>query len=402
MNSENYRDVVQANIFDQQTFIKATFTGRQRIGDVQWIKVEIRPVSIKGDYRLQFVHYDTAQAITKNYTSEEAKQKLDEVIDDDFRNIYIQSQASSLQIQITKKGKALIRRHTNVEQQAPDLSHDREKARLVSSKSDDPYLKAIGIMNPNGAIKPDMQAKYRQVNEFLRIVETTGHFSQQPPESLEVIDCGAGNAYLTFGIYHYFGNILKIPTHVTGIDVDAGLVERNNQIAHELGWDNIKFEVSNIQSYSPPTNPDIVLALHACDTATDEALAQAIKWGAKWVFSVPCCHHDIQQQLMDAQVPYPFEETLQHGILRERLGDIITDTFRSSILKMMGYDVDVIQFVSSSHTAKNIMIRAVKGSDQADDSTVEQYAEQKRFWHVTPYLESLLQNELSDPFTSSK
>ena len=240
-----------------------------------------------------------------------------------------------------------------------------------------------------------MQAKYRQVNEFLRIVETTGNFSQAPVDHLNVIDCGAGNAYLTFGIYHYLCNILKIPTDVTGIDVDAGLVERNNQIAHELGWTNIKFEVSNIQSYSPSTPADIVLALHACDTATDEALAQAIKWNAKWVFSVPCCHHDIQRQLVAAQMPYPFEETLQHGILRERLGDIITDTFRSSILKLMGYDVDVIQFVSSSHTAKNIMIRAVKTSAQLSQSVIEQYTEQKRFWHLKPYLESLLQNELA-------
>ena len=154
MNSENFRDIVQTDIFNQQTFIKATFTGRQRIGNVNWIKVEIRPVSIKGEYRLQFVHYDQVQAITKNYTAEESRRKLDEVIDDDFRNIYIQSETNSVQIQITKKGKALIKRHAHAEHQQPDLSHDREKARLVSSKNDDTYLKAIGIMDPNGTIKP--------------------------------------------------------------------------------------------------------------------------------------------------------------------------------------------------------------------------------------------------------
>jgi Methyltransferase domain len=398
----DYKSILKQNISDKNNFLQATFTGHQKGELVPYIKAIVRPLVIKTEYHIQFEYYDANKAIHKNYKGDEAIEQIDEILKLAFRNIYIKTKQKGIQVQITKKGKALIREHQNLGEQEINLSHDRHKARLISADEHTDYLKAIGFMTQDGIMKASMQGKFRQVNEFLKNIEQTGEL-QNLTQPIQMVDCGCGNAYLTFSTYYYLNNILNLPTQLTGIDINAGLMEKHSSIGRDLGWEHINFEVSDIASFKPAISPQIVLALHACDTATDDAIAQAIKWQSHLIFSVPCCHQNLQKQFDRDSRPSLFEPVCEHGILKERLADLITDTFRALLLNIMGYKVSVIQFVSSEHTAKNVMIRAVKSMAIDDDrpeqlhqqnQAIDRYKNLKQFWQVEPYLEQLLSDEL--------
>ncbi|MEM7345559.1 MAG: methyltransferase, partial [Chloroflexota bacterium] len=193
----------------------------------------------------------------------------------------------------------------------------------------------------------------------------------------------------------YLNNMVRVPTHLVGVDVRADLLEKHQQRLRELDWVNMTFDPSPIIDFQPTLPPNIILALHACDTATDDALAQGLHWQSNYIFSVPCCHNHLQQQLREQPAPPPFQPVLRHAILRERLGDILTDTFRVAILRMMGYQTDIVEFVSTEHTAKNLMIRAVRSMKPGQPHFVQEYQALKAFWQVTPYLETRLK-EMGD------
>jgi hypothetical protein len=182
---------------------------------------------------------------------------------------------------------------------------------------------------------------------------------------------------------------------VTGIDVNSSLIEKRQAQSEALGWDGLQFRPSPIIDYVPQEPPDLVLALHACDTATDEALAQAVRWASRAICSVPCCHHHLQAQLALGEAPEVFQPVLRHGILKERLGDVLTDAFRAQILTALGYRAEVIQFVSAEHTAKNLMIRAVRADSSVGGGALQRLRALRTFWHVEPYLEQLLADELA-------
>ena len=212
---------------------------------------------------------------------------------------------------------------------------------------------------------------------------------------LHIVDCGCGNAYLSFAIYYYLNHMLHVPVQLVGIDVNRALIERRSKQVRNLGlgWRDLTFETARIGEYNPAQPPDIVLALHACDTATDEALAQAVKWQSKMILAVPCCHHHLQQQL--GRQPPLLRPVYRHGILKERLGDVLTDALRALLLQIVGYRAEVIQFISSEHTDKNLMIRAVRtGAPGA--SLVSEYKELTAFFEVRPFLQELLAQELAD------
>jgi SAM-dependent methyltransferase len=247
-------------------------------------------------------------------------------------------------------------------------------------------------MTQDGRIRAKMQDKFWQINHFLQLISQTADLDQLAGSPLQVVDCGCGSAYLTFATYHYLTTILKRPTRLTGIDVKKDLLDRRAKQAQSLGWSGLTFKASRIIDFEPPTPPDIVLALHACDTATDEALAQAIKWQSQLIFSVPCCHHHLQAQLSSVGQIADLSQKplLRHGILKERLGDILTDAFRALILRIMGYRTDVVEFISSEHTARNLMIRAVKSTRPGHSQFVREYEKMKECWGVKPYLETLI------------
>jgi SAM-dependent methyltransferase len=209
------------------------------------------------------------------------------------------------------------------------------------------------------------------------------------------VDCGCGNAYLTFALYHYLSHVLGRAVQFTGIDVRADLMEKQRERAAALGWAHLDFQTAPIADFAPAAPPDIVIALHACDTATDDALALGIHQGSQLICAVPCCHHHLQAQLSEHPAPAPFAPLARHGILSERLGDLLTDSFRALILRVMGYRTDVVEYVATEHTARNVMIRAVKAARPGEPEFVREYVEMKRFWGVTPYLETLLGEALT-------
>ena len=388
----NYIDNVRSRILARDTFIRAQFTGAQRGAELNWLKVVIRPVEIKGIVHLQFSFFDDKKDISKNYTFEEASARIDEVLALPFRNIFIENTTGSLQVNISKKGKALMNeRKAHALPVVVDMSHNREKNRLLSAENAKPFLEAVGILTKDGRIKADMQRKYTQINEFLRLLDETDSFKEFDGKPLHVVDFGCGNAYLTFAVYYYLHEILKLDAYVTGVDINADLIERHQEKASRLGWSQLAFKVGTIGDFVPESAPDVVVALHACDTATDDALAKGIRWESKLIVCAPCCQHDLQVQMAQAPTPTPLASVLSHGILFERMGDILTDTFRATLLRIMGYRTDVTQFVPIEHTAKNLMIRSVKVSPAGKNPRwVEEYKNLKNFWQVTPYLEKLL------------
>jgi SAM-dependent methyltransferase len=205
------------------------------------------------------------------------------------------------------------------------------------------------------------------------------------PTPIRLVDCGCGSADLTFAVYHYLNHVLRHPAQAVGVDVKADLIAKHNAISAELGWDDLRFEVSRIIDYVPGEPPDIVIALHACDTATDEALAQAVKWGARMIFSAPCCHHDLQVQISAQPMPPAFRPVLRHGILKERIGDVLTDALRAQILRIVGYRTDVVEFISPEHTDKNLMIRAVSSTGRGDvQMLIDEYRDLVDLWQVQP------------------
>ena len=382
---EDYVERVRERILAGESLVRAAFSGRQSGAALEWIKVVVRPVRIKGTLHWHVSYFDEQKDITKNYSAEDVAGKVDALLALPFKNIHVGTTIGSLEVRITKKGKALVRETPSAEPRASaDLCHDRDKKKVLSLSNSTPFLEAVGILTKTGKVKADRQGKFRQINEFLRLVEETGVFEEGSREPVHIVDCGCGNAYLTFAIYHYVSNILRRPAHVVGVDVKADLLERHRDKARALGWDRLTFEVGSIADFQLGVPPDAVLALHACDTATDDALARGIRWNSRLIMSAPCCQHELQKQLSHMPVPSPFRAVSRHGILDERLGDILTDTFRAAILRIMGYRTDVIQFVSTEHTAKNLMIRAVKTSEHASAHAVEEYLALKEYWHVTP------------------
>jgi SAM-dependent methyltransferase len=387
----DYKQFLRETLLANDDLVKATFSGQHRNEAAPWVKVVIRPVLVRGQRQNQFSYFDARKDISKNYRGEEYAQQLEQLLALEFKHVHVQTTQQMLDITLTAQGKVVL--HTapaGGATQKMQLTHDHQKHVLLSAEEAAPFLKAVGIMTADGRIKADMQSKFRQINEFLKRVAEVGALEKSAQRPLRVVDCGCGNAYLTFAFYYYLHHILHIPTELTGIDVNGELLARHAQKSADLDWSGLSFQATSIIDFHPTLPPEIVLALHACDTATDEALAQGIGWQSRLLICAPCCQHHLQAQLDRQPTPALWRPVERHNILKERMGDILTDAFRALILRIMGYQTDVVQFVSSEHTAKNLLIRAVKTTKAGDPAFVQEYKALKTFWQVTPYLEELL------------
>jgi len=388
---EDYRQLVKSRALDEDAFVQLTLKGKLS-DDLPWRMVVARPVLIKNRRHLQFSHFTAKQDITKNYLGADAEIHLDELLSLPFHSIQVRSTGEDLNVQITPKGKAIVQRNSPAEARQPQLAHDSTKDVPIPADKPDAFLQTIGIMSADGRVKASMQGKFAQINEFLKLLEHTGAVETFDHSPINILDCGCGSSYLTFGLYHYLNDLRGIPSALTGVDVNGSLIDKSNAHSQELGLNDACFYTSTIADFQPEAPPDIVVALHACDTATDDALALGIRHGAGLILSVPCCHHHLNRQL---QAVEPFKPVLRHGILKQRMADILTDTFRSLILRIMGYKTDVIEFISTEHTDRNLMIRAVRRTPPGDPEFVREYCDLKTFWGVTPYLETLLGAEFT-------
>ena len=369
--------------------VRVVLSGRRRNMQTPAERIDIRPVKIKEDIQIQVSHSDGRQMTTKNYRSSDFD--LLELLNSGYANVLLEKVDGSISLRITKKGEPLVHRAKGSFVQ--DLSHDRSKVRLLDPS--DSFLKEVGISDSSGAIKASKQDKYRQVEEFLRLLVPTlnsaieaGHIDKPNRDKpLTIVDLGCGHAYLTFAAHQYLW-AEGIPVKVVGIDVRTASRDRNNEIAKKLGiQESIEFRAEEI-SETTLHSADVAIALHACDTATDDAIAWAINCGAKLALIAPCCHHDIQAQMHEA--PEPWTMLTRNGIMKERLGDLITDALRMQILKLRGYRVEAIEFIGGEHTPRNLMIRAVKTGAVADPAEKARYQEMLALWKVKPALAPLI------------
>lgn len=369
-------------ISDQNNFVRAVLSGRRRNMQTEYERIDIRPVQLKDGLRLQLVMSEEKQDTTKNIGID--ADKILELLNSGYANVLVEFTTGSYSLRITKKGEALIHEAKGVFERS--VSHDRTKERLLDAS--DPFLIEVGISDHKGSIKPSMQDKYRQVEEFLRILEPA---LPEKKEKLSIVDLGCGHAYLTFATHQYLRKS-GINAQVIGIDVRENSRDRNNAIAKKLGiTDSIEFRAEEI-SETAIESADIAIALHACDTATDDAIAWGVQHGVQLLLIAPCCHHDLQVQIQD--IPEPWPMLTRHGIMRERLGDLLTDSFRTQILKLLGYRVDAIEFVGGEHTPRNLMIRATKTGAKPEPIDIARYKEMLAQWNVNPALAQRLAKEL--------
>lgn len=372
-------------IGETNSLVRAVLSGSRRNMIPPAVRVDIRPVVIKGQLMLQVSESDGRQTTAKNYEPRELK--VAELLASGFANILVEHVKGSISIRVTKKHGALIRREQKELEQ--NLTHDLAKKRLLDPG--DPFLREVGIADAEGRIKPTRQDKYRQVEEFLRLLTPTltksidaGHIHLPTDGSpLKIVDLGCGNAYLTFATHQYLRSI-DMPVQVVGIDIRPASLKRNSEIAERLGISStIEFHAEEI-SQNTVVGADVVIALHACDTATDDAIAWAVKNEAKLILVAPCCHHDLQSQLADS--PDPWQIVTKYGLLEERFADLLTDALRAHILKLVGYRSEVIEFIGGEHTPRNLMIRAVKTGAAPDPKDLERYEEMVKLWNVQPAL----------------
>jgi SAM-dependent methyltransferase len=390
---------VRAAVLDADQLVRALASGRRKgqpapvVEGREVRRVEVRVVDLKAGRHLQVTSYDDTQAHTTNHAiGEDAEAAVDALLAQPFANWHVDTAGETHQLRVTKKGVPML--HTSVRSEDLEVSreHDRAKDRLLAE--DDPVLVALGISDAQGRVKPTRQAKYRQVEEFLRLLDASLEAMAQgqvrtptADDPLRIVDLGCGNAYLTFAAHAFLSR--RLPVRMTGVDVKQQSADHNSQVAAGLGID-ADFVVGSIADARLDRAPDVVLALHACDTATDDALARALEWGASLVLAAPCCHHDIAAQLRTAQTPEPYAMLTRYGILRERFADTLTDALRASLLRREGYRVDVVEFVESAHTPRNTLLRAVRTGAAGDDAARE-YDALLAAWDVRPRLGQLLE-----------
>lgn len=388
-----------ALISDSQSLVRVVLSGRRRNMQTPCVRIDIRPVQIKDQIHLQVIENDGRQTTAKNFLPTEFDSLA--LLTAGYANILVEQVTGSLSIRISKKGEALVTRSKGTNERV--LTHNRNKNRLLSVN--DPFLVEVGISDAKGHIKPSKTDKYMQVEEFLRILAPTlknaieaGQIHKPTKENpLSITDLGCGHAYLTFGAHQYL-QTQGIPVSVVGIDIRAKSRDRNSAIAEKLGIEkSIEFRAQGIAE-TTSTKTDVAIALHACDTATDDAIAWAVQSDSKLLFIAPCCHHDLQSQL--SEIPEPWAMMTKYGLMKERMSDLLTDALRAQILRLLGYRVDVIEFIGGEHTPRNLMIRGVKTGAKPDAQDIARYKEMIEMWKVKPALAERLEKELVSSTTT--
>ncbi|MGW5362272.1 class I SAM-dependent methyltransferase [Actinopolymorpha pittospori] len=392
-------------VLDDERLVRAVAAGRRRGELPPWRRTELRYVDIKGGRHLQITTYDDRQAHVRNVPlGEPARQAVEETLLTAYGNWHVDTIAETIQLRVTKKGEAQVHRRDRDETgPAPDRDHDRGKHRVLDPA--EPFLAAVGISSREGVVKPTRRDKYRQVEEFVRLLGpaiddavAAGVLERPTPERpLRLVDLGCGNAYLTFAAYAFLSGVRGLPVTLTGVDVKEQARRRNTRLAEELRWsEHVTFTAADIAGAQIEAGADVVLALHACDTATDDALARGVGWRAPLILAAPCCHHDLHAQVRERGAPAPYSLLTRHGILRERLTDVLTDGARAAILRLVGYRVDVMEFVPSEHTPRNVLLRAVRTGAAPSEEVIADYRALMTAWGVTPALARLLEPDLAE------
>ena len=356
------------------------------------IKICARPVLKNKSLLFQIEEYTKTQVFHKNLTAGDAGSYLTGKLSSDtssqtaaFKNALVETKSFTANVLVSKKGTITIKKKMNASPKQPkiSLSHNRKKKYILEEGIPVPFLIDLGVMTQNGNIINAHYDKFRQINRFLEYIEDILP-SLPTGRELRILDFGCGKSYLTFAIYYYLKVLKGYPVRITGLDLKEDVIRHCNELAVKYGYDKLEFLCGDIAYYDGCSQVDMVVTLHACDTATDYALAKAVGWGAKVILSVPCCQHELNKQMKND----PLSPVLHYGILKERMAALITDGLRAQILEANGYRTQILEFIDMAHTPKNLLIRAVYNGHCADNKA--QINELLAAFDINPTLYRLL------------
>ena len=336
-----------------EKLVEGVISDKRNKAEVQ--KIKLRPVVIKNTFLIQVTEYIGKQVIHDNKTLEAIKEYIYVSLRDNFKQANIRTEEYTYNILISKKGQVTVKKKKEIEKKKPVLIHNRVKKYLLQEGKPVDFLVYLGVMNSEGFVVKSKYDKFRQINRFLEFVEDI--VDKLPKNKvINIIDFGCGKSYLTFAIYYYLKKEKNLDVNIVGLDLKSDVIKNCNQIATDLKYDGLEFLEGDIAQYKGKDDVDMVVTLHACDTATDYAIAKAIDWNAKVVLSVPCCQHELNNQIQNEVLSPIFK----YGILKEKMAALITDGIRAGVLEEHGYDTQILEFIDMEHTPKNLMIRAVK------------------------------------------
>lgn len=354
-------------------------------------KMKVRPVLKNESILYQVSAFERTKVFHHNYEQSELVEYLTVQMESHFKQLEIENQSIKVIVLISKKGKVTIKKK-NVEEKQIELSHNRTKKYILPEDVPVSFLVDLGIQTEEGKIVRSKYDKFKQINRYLEFVEDILPALEKREGEIRIIDFGCGKSYLTFALYYFLRIMKGMNVRIIGLDLKEDVIQTCNQLRDKYAYEFLKFLKGDIAAYKGSEKVDMVVTLHACDTATDYAIYQAIKWDAKVIFSVPCCQHELNNQIQNKQL----EPILKYGLLKERIAALITDGLRSNILEKYGYDTQILEFIQMEHTPKNILIRAVKRANgeickKNDDSA--NLDELLEFLHAAPTLTKLLENE---------
>ncbi|WP_430884702.1 class I SAM-dependent methyltransferase [Fusibacter sp. JL216-2] len=379
---ENIKELID-EIFQKESLIFAAISNIQKGVEKTFKKIDIKPVLIKGERLNQVTYHYDNKVLHENLTNDESAEKLKELMVTYFRQAMLYTIDSDYQVLISKKGKVKILRKQPT-RNSVDLSHNRKKAYLLEEGIPHDFLVKLGVMNQDGKVLTKKYDKFRQLNRYIEMVaDCIPHLPKD--RAINIIDFGCGKAYLTFALYYYLVKVMDLKVNIIGLDLKTDVIDYCNKVAEELDYQGLKFLQGDIRDYTQDGGVDMVVTLHACDTATDDALVKAVGWDASVILAVPCCQHEFFKKIHNP-VMEPMEK---HGLIKERMSSLVTDSLRANVLEILGYQVQVLEFIDMEHTPKNILIRAFKKEGKVADA-IEEYKKFKQFWHLEPYIEQAM------------
>lgn len=368
--------------FFNETCIQIVLSNPRRKGEIK--KISLRPVFISEGLYFQQTSYIGTKVFHKNLSRDQAVEKTEQALRKEFKQCQIITETEMVVILSNKRGEFSFRtKEKQTERKQGDMEHNRKKKYILEEGTPVPFLKDLGVMTAEGKIVHSKYDKYKQINRFLEFVED---ILPELPQGREItlLDFGCGKSYLTFAVYYYLKVLKQYDLRVIGLDLKEDVIEHCNNLKEKYGYEKLQFLKGDIASYQGVDKADIVITLHACDTATDYALEKAVTWGAKVILSVPCCQHELNNQIKNNIL----RPVLKYGIIKERMAALLTDAIRAEYLESRGYRTQLLEFIDMEHTPKNILIRGIFHGKAADNR--EQIKEIEEFFHISPTLGKLL------------
>ena len=374
--------LLEKNIHEE-SIIQIILSNMRVKGEDEYSKITIRPFLIKDELKYQIEYHFTKKVTHENILPNELETFVMNIVNDNAKQVQIFTKEANYQVLISKKLKVKI--ITNKPTKKYELkSHNESKNYIIPNNEKCDFLIRLGVMDKHGRVHDKSYSKFRQINRYLEIVKDS-IAGLKINKEFNIVDFGCGKAYLTFAVYWYLVEKLGYNVNIVGLDLKTDVVDYCNKVAIELGFDKLVFIEGDIADYDTEMKINMVITLHACDTATDEALIKSVGWGAEIILSVPCCQHELFSQLKNITM----DPMIKYGIQKDRVTAMVTDSLRAMALEVNGYGIQMIEFIDMEHTSKNLMIKAIK-QEKANEDALKQYNEFKKFWNVKPTIDKLI------------